>query len=113
MALPPPIPPDAKVDPAFVQQQVKEARDFVSRLPVSRDCIILTIVPTFETRRASAAAIAAELGLPLISPASDGLFTFDGSHLERPSAERWSHAFLEAAGPRIRQCLGHSGPTSS
>jgi len=35
----------------------------------------------------------------------DNLNTFDGSHLDAVSAERWSASFLETAGPRIRQCL--------
>jgi hypothetical protein len=45
------------------------------------------------------------LGSELIAPQVDGLRTFDGSHLDAASAERWSAAFLDAAGPRIRECL--------
>ena len=104
---------DREVDAGFVRQQLAQARSFVARLPVNRDCIVLTIVPTYKTRRASAEAIAAELGLPLISPDSTGLTTFDGSHLERRSAERWASVFLEQAGPRIRQCLGPTGRDAS
>jgi hypothetical protein len=43
--------------------------------------------------------------LPLIAPNLDGPNTSDGHHLDRPNAERWSKAFLEAAGPEIRSCL--------
>jgi hypothetical protein len=68
----------------------------------------LTVVPYDSTKRAEAIAIAKALGLDLIAPEVQGLKTFDGSHLDRQSAERWSKAFFEAAGPRIRQCLGET-----
>lgn len=99
---------EAAVDGAYVQQYVSEARRLLAQIPVKHDCIILTMVPTFKTKRVAAEAIASELGLPLISPRMDGLFTFDGSHLERASAERWSAAFLQAAGSQIRQCIGQT-----
>jgi hypothetical protein len=38
---------------------------------------------------------------------------FDHAHLDRPSAERWSRAFLEAAGPQIRECLNHGASASA
>ena len=78
---------------------------FLAQLPVDRNCVILTIVPTVETKRAEAAAIAARLGLELLTPQIEGLRTFDGSHLDEASAERWSEAFLREAGPRIRRCV--------
>jgi hypothetical protein len=87
-------------------------KKFLAQLPVDRSCVILTIVPTVETRRAEATAIAAKLGLPLIAPQLDGLRTFDGSHLEAASGERWSAAFLDAAGPQIRRCLGEARAAS-
>jgi hypothetical protein len=85
---------------------------FLAQLPVDRSCVILTIVPTVETRRAEAMAIAAKLGLDLLAPQIDGLRTFDGSHLEEASAERWSAAFLQEAGPRIRKCVSETKPSS-
>jgi hypothetical protein len=89
------------------------AAAFLSRLPVDRQCVVLTIAPSQDTNRAEAAAIAAALGLDLVSPQLDGLRTFDGSHLDSPSAERWSSAFFQAAGPRIRQCLDPSAASAS
>lgn len=83
-------------------------RDFLSRLPVSRDCIILTLVPTTKTQFGTANALAAALGFDLVAPELDGLRTFDGSHLDRTSAERWSQAFINVAGPRIERCLDRS-----
>jgi hypothetical protein len=72
---------------------------------VDRSCVIFTIVPTVETKRAEASAIAAKVGQELLSPQVDGLSTFDGSHLDEASAERWSKAFLQEVGPRIRACV--------
>jgi hypothetical protein len=38
-------------------------------------------------------------------PQIQGLLTFDGTQMEKMSAERWSRAFFQAAGPKIRSCL--------
>jgi hypothetical protein len=78
---------------------------FLAQLRVDSSCVILTIVPTVETKRAEAMAIAARLGHDLLAPQIDDLRTFDGSHLDAASAERWSAAFLREAGPRIRRCV--------
>lgn len=82
------------------------AREFVARLPVDRNCIVLTLVPSKETKNGEARAIADSLGLPLIAPRPAGLRTFDSSHLNPPSAQLWSSAFFEAAGEQIKECLG-------
>lgn len=82
------------------------ARDFVSRLPVQPNCVFLTIAPSEDTMLEEATAIADALGLPLVAPRPPGLRTFDGSHLDRPSAETWSAAFFAAAGPALAACLG-------
>jgi hypothetical protein len=87
-------------------QYSKLGEQFLAQLPVDPGCVILTIVPTVETKRAEAMAIAAKLGHDLLAPKIDGLRTFDGSHLDEASAERWSAAFLREAGPRIRSCVG-------
>lgn len=79
--------------------------EFIARLPVRRECVVLTLVPSVDTRRAEAEAIAAALGMELVSPRVPDLTTFDGSHLDAASAERWAAAFFEAAGPRLRACL--------
>jgi hypothetical protein len=84
---------------------------FISELPVERKCVLLTVVPYDETRRAEAQAIARALGLDLVEPQLSDVTTFDGSHLDEKSAERWSAAFFEIAGPRIRECLGASQPS--
>ena len=67
---------------------------------------MLTIVPTKETRRAEAQAIAQALGVTFIAPHVEDLTTFDGSHLNVQSVARWSTAFLGAAGPVLERCVG-------
>ena len=91
------------------------ARAFLSGLAVERDCIILTRVPTvranafvYASSIETAGAVANALGLALVAPELDGLQTFDGSHLDPPSAERWSKAFFEAADVQMRKCLKRS-----
>lgn len=81
------------------------AEQFISRLPVDRNCVVLTVVPSHATQSAEAATIARRVGLELVNPQLQGLHTFDETHLDAPSAERWSKAFFDAAGPRIQQCL--------
>lgn len=87
-------------------------KQFLSTLPVDQRCVFFTIAPSNGTKLDEAAAIVRALGADLVVPQADNLITFDGSHLDRPSAERWSQAFFEAAGPRIRACL-HDGQPSS
>src|SRR5262249_21500172 len=104
-----PVSDETLVDHEFVRREAELGRDFLQRLPVRPDCVILTMVPTVGTQRATASAIAEGLKLDLLSPSLDALRTFDGSHLDHASAERWSKAFLEAAGPRIERCLADPG----
>lgn len=96
---------DRTLDEARVAQQARAGADFLSQLSVARECVIFTIVPTVNTRYAEAAAIAARLHVPLVAPRLAGLRTFDGSHLDRVSAARWSQAFYSSAGSAIERCL--------
>jgi hypothetical protein len=76
-------------------------------------CVILTLVPHVGTKVGDANAIASGLGMKLVTPdAIEGLQTIDGSHLDGPSAERWSQAFFQAAGPKIRSCIEKHGAAS-
>jgi hypothetical protein len=95
-------------DPQLEQERLETesaiARTFIARLGVPRQCVLLTLVPTVKARYAHAAALAASVGQDLIAPSLDELGTFDGSHLDARSAERWSAAFFDAAGPRLVSC---------
>jgi len=103
-----PVSYDETIDPNVLRTYTAAGTGFLAHLPVRRECVILTIVPTVKTKLGTALAVAQALGLPLFAPKLEGLTTYDGSHLDPPSAERWSAAFLAAAGPGIRSCLGAS-----
>jgi hypothetical protein len=103
---PTPVSYDQAIGEDAVKAETAVALDFLARLPVPRECVILTMVPTVDTKIGNVSAIAKALGRNLLTPEMlAGLQTFDGSHLDRSSAERWSQAFFRAAGPRIRSCL--------
>jgi hypothetical protein len=102
-----PVSYDEAVDRQALNRNTAAGVEFLSRLAVRRECVILTMVPTVETKIGNATALAMALGVDLVSPELKGeLRTLDGSHLDQPSAERWSQAFFQAAGSRIRSCLG-------
>lgn len=101
-----PVSYDPVVDQEMVRTNIVSAKEFLSNLTVKRECIILTMVPTVETKIASATAVANAVGLNLLTPGPlTGLQTMDGSHLDATSAERWSRAFFQAAGSQIQKCL--------
>jgi hypothetical protein len=104
-----PVSDDQNVSQDIVDSNVATATDFLSRFAEGK-CVILTDVPFVETNIGNANAIAKGLGANLVAPASlEGLQTFDGIHLDQPSAERWSKAFFSAAGPEIQSCLEEHG----
>ncbi len=100
---------DSAVNQEVVKAYTTAAAGFLSQLPVDSRCVILTMVPTTQktphTPAATARAIADQLGLFLVDPQPDSLMTFDQSHLDSASAERFSSAFLQGAGSRLSECL--------
>ena len=104
---------DENVGQDEIAARVSDAMDFLKHLPQGK-CVILTIVPHVGTKVGDASAIAAGLGKKLVTPGVvEGLQTDDGYHLNRSSAERWSKAFFEAAGPEIRSCLEQEKETAA
>lgn len=103
---PEPVGYDAALDTARVVAYTEAGDRFLAALPVDRSCVIFTFVPTVKTGNPTARAIADSLRTAFVAPEPAGLTTFDGSHLDRPSAERWSAAFLAEAGPLLQRCLG-------
>jgi hypothetical protein len=96
---------DQIVNQKVVDSNIAVAIDFLAHFAQNK-CVILTNVPYVDTKIGNAKAIAMGVGANLVMPEfPEGLQTFDGSHLDRRSAERWSQAFFLAAGPRIRSCL--------
>jgi hypothetical protein len=107
-----PVSYDDVVSQNVIDRNTNGAIDFLKRF--ARDkCVILTLVPSPGTKIGEADAIAKGLGMKLVTPRNlKGLQTWDGYHLDQPSAERWSQAFFQAAGPEIRSCLGEQGASS-
>jgi hypothetical protein len=104
-----PVSYDRVISQNVVNSNTAAAIDFLSHLTVKGQCVILTMVPTVETKLGNINAIAKALGVNLVAPEIPGLQTYDGSHLDQPSAERWSQAFFQAASSRIRSCLEEQG----
>jgi hypothetical protein len=108
-----PVSYDETVSQDEIDRGTAAAKDFLKEFTQGK-CVILTLVPTVETRSGYGKAIAAALGMKLVTPDVPGeLATGDGSHLNAESAERWSQAFFQAAGPEIRSCLEHQGARPS
>jgi hypothetical protein len=104
-----PVSYDRLIAQDVVDRNTANAIDFLKQFAEGK-CVILTAVPLVGTRIGNADAIASGLGMKLVTPGKlEGLQTWDGYHLDRPSAERWSRAFFQAAGPEIRSCLGEHG----
>jgi hypothetical protein len=107
-----PVSYDQVIDQHVVNSNTVAATDFLSHLAVERRCIILTNVPTPGTKIGNVKAVATNLGMNLVTPEiPEGLRTYDGWHLDPPSAERWSIAFLQSAGSSIRSCVDRRGAT--
>jgi hypothetical protein len=108
-----PVSYDQDIDTNKVKTNIAAAVDFLSQIAKEK-CVILTMVPTVDTKIGSANGVAKALGVNLMTPGIlEDLRTFDGSHLDQPSAQRWSQAFFEAAGPTIRSCLNKQGTRHS
>jgi hypothetical protein len=100
-----PVSYDENIDQKVLASYTALGNEFLPNLSADRACTILTVVPTVKTGFGTAKAVAAALGLNLVAPRPPGLITFDHLHLNPESAQRWSTAFLEEAGPQIRKCL--------
>ena len=96
---------DPAVDSKVLTAYVPRAKQFLDSLPVPRDCVLMTIVPSSQTHLGTARALAESLGVQFVAPTPMDLTTFDRSHLNPESAHRWSRAFFTEAGTSIRRCL--------
>ena len=108
-----PVSFDDVVSRDVVDRDAATAIDFLKRFAQGK-CVILTLVPHDGTKVGDANAIAAALGMKLVTPdVPEGLQMSDGHHLDDPSAERFSQAFFQAAGPEIRSCIENHGAGAS
>ncbi len=90
---------------ALAPRAVEVARRFLAAARLAPRCLLLTSVPSNFATPLLAQQIADALGSPMVEAALDGLSTFDLSHLDAPSADRWSAQFLKRAGPLIDACM--------
>ncbi len=107
-----PVSYDPTVNNDVAKESIATAITFLSHFAQNK-CVILTIVPYIGTEIGTAEAIASGAGLELVTPRVEGLRTYDGYHLDQPSAQRWSQAFFQAAGPEIQSCLAKRYATDS
>lgn len=98
------------VDHEMLAKYEAVGSEFLDGLGAEKRCIVLTVTPQSGTSLGTARRLAAALELPLVAPVVDQLRTFDDSHLDVDSAERWSAAFVEALSPVLRDCLGDLDP---
>lgn len=92
-------------DDADISSFTSNAEAFISRFHVDRKCIVITYVPTSKGKPFIAQGIASRLGTSFIAPQLASLSTFDGSHLDTVSSERWSKEFLTELEPILKSCL--------
>jgi hypothetical protein len=97
-------PRDTSIWP-LVDQYAANARAFVERLPVPRRCVVVTHVPDGASSEATARAIADRIGATFLTVRLDSLGTYDGSHLDAVSSERWATAFFGALQPVFDRCF--------
>ncbi len=102
---------DETIDWSKVQSFTARGRDLLPKLGTGSACTILTVVPAAKTSMGTAMAAALALGSHLVAPELQRLATFDGVHLDPQSAERWSTAFFQQAGPQIQHCLAREACT--
>lgn len=82
----------------------------LAKLPLRRECIVITHVPTDFRDRGIARYLSSELGVTLIDPDVPDLSTFDRAHLTPQSSKRWTAAFLEALEPVLARCVPAEDP---
>jgi hypothetical protein len=91
---------------------IEVARRFLAAVHLAPSCLLLTSVPSNFATPLLARQVALALGSPLVEAPLDGLSTFDLSHLDAPSAERWAAQFLQQAEPLFETCMTETAARS-
>jgi hypothetical protein len=100
-----PLPAEPPRYGVSVAELIAAGDDFVASLGVDRRCVLFTVTPSNFSASAVTREVAQALGVQAIVPAVNNLTTYDHSHLNEASAERWSAAFFALAEPFIRACV--------
>jgi hypothetical protein len=90
----------APISPA--EPEIQNAKAFKAELESRGARLVLTWVPSRIDGRHWVRRLAEEVGVPAIVPVLPELQTIDGSHLDLPSARRFSEAFLAELDPLLR-----------
>jgi hypothetical protein len=90
---------------AMAAADVDFAEQFLAATGVPKACVVLSAAPSASVNSdAYVAQMGKLLGVRVSLPRPEGLTTFDGSHLTRESAERWSAALLADVGETLSRC---------
>ena len=103
--------PELSPQTSDLAAQLVHARRFMDAVGLEKRCMIMTWVPEALGlgRDTHGAKLAHHLEVPFINPALEGLASYDSSHLNRVSAERWSAAALREMTPIIKSCIQADG----
>ncbi len=107
-----PVVVDPARDLAMAAHAIEVARRFLAAVHLAPSCLLLTSVPSNFATPLLARQVALALGSPLVEAPLDGLSTFDLSHLDAPSAERWAAQFLQQAEPLFETCMTETAARS-
>jgi len=85
--------------------ETAEAADlFFANTGIDRSCVVLTVTPQSPTPVKFTNELAKRLNVSFEFPQLEDLWTIDASHMDVPSGERWSAAFMEKLQPHIERC---------
>lgn len=87
-----------------LDKTVAAAELFFENTAIDRECTVLTVTPQSPTPVAFTRELAQRLNLRFEFPQLEDLWTIDASHMNVPSAERWSEAFMQKLAPHIERC---------
>ncbi|KAB0269703.1 hypothetical protein [Microvirga brassicacearum] len=94
-----------KASDADIEGIAQVAESFLKRIGISRECLVLTAAPNdFDETKTLVQRLGARLRWPVIYPIVEDLATIDGSHLNEPSAERWSAAVVAELEGALGDC---------
>lgn len=84
---------------------VEAAEKFFETTGINRECVVLTSTPQNPTPVTMTRELAKRLNVAYEFPQLNDLWTIDASHLDVPSGERWSAAFMSQLKPHLERCL--------
>ena len=97
-------PPDSRLNTVL-----PNAQEFLGNSNFKKSCHVLYMVNSPSSEPNLQAALANQVGaLPVYTPMGD-LETYDNSHLDRPTSERWGESFVKDLDPVLDRCLDGEG----